>query len=521
MSVGMEERTKPYDIAVIGGGINGCGIARDAAGRGLSVLLLEQGDLAQATSSASSKLIHGGIRYLEHYEFRLVRESLKERDVVLNIAPHISRPMRFVFPHNPDMRPMWMIRMGLFLYDHLGGHEFPSSCRIPDFAHSEAGTLLKGDFTQAFEYSDCWIDDARLVVLTARDAALRGARVVTRMKCERASSDSGTWSLEARDTVTGVTHAFQARTLVNATGPWVSGFLSDHVEAELMDAERSTTRKVKGSHLIVRKWFAHDRAYILQNSDQRIVFVLPFEDDYVLIGTTDVDFHGNPGVVQVTDEERSYLLRCVRDYFTYEVPDADVVGDFAGVRPLYDDGVSKAQEATRDYVLKYTKTRDGAGLLNVFGGKLTTYRKLAEAAMARIEQDIGKLTPPWTTSASLPGGGFSPSERQATLDSCIRRFPFVSVHLMTRWFRSYGLEIESMLDGVHCVEDFGEHFGEELYEVEVRWMVDKEWARSTEDILWRRSKLGLRSTNMDVSALEGWLDRHGKRPEADGAMAAG
>jgi glycerol-3-phosphate dehydrogenase len=514
MSVSFDERTEPYDIAVIGGGINGCGIARDAAGRGLSVLLLEQGDLAQATSSASSKLIHGGIRYLEHYEFRLVRESLKERDVVLNIAPHISRPMRFVFPHHPSMRPMWMIRMGLFLYDHLGGKEFPASCRIPDFARSEAGVLLKSEFTKAFEYSDCWIDDARLVVLTARDAMLRGARILTRMKCTRAQSSAGIWSLDARDALTGTDHTFRSRVVVNATGPWVSEFLSEHMEADLVNPERSTTRKVKGSHLIVRKWFAHNRAYILQNSDERIVFVLPFEDDYVLVGTTDDDFDGDPGEVRVTDSERRYLLQCVRDYFTYELPDSDVVGEFAGVRPLYDDGVSKAQEATRDYVLKYARTRDGAGLLNVFGGKLTTYRKLAEAAMGKIEQDIGTLPPRWTATAPLPGGDFSPNNRRELLDSFIERFAFVSPDLMTRWFRSYGLEVESLLKDATSTEDLGAHFGEGLYEIELRWMVDKEWARTVEDILWRRSKLGLRGSNLDMPLLEDWIAHRLNDPEA-------
>lgn len=504
---------QPFDIAVIGGGINGCGIARDAAGRGLSVLLLEQGDLASATSSASSKLIHGGIRYLEHHDLKLVRESLKERDVVLNIAPHVSRPMRFVFPHNPKMRPKWLIRLGLFLYDHLGGREFAGSRRIPDFRHDDAGRLLKPEFTSGFEYSDCWTDDSRLVVLTARDAALRGARILTRTRCTHAASTNGIWFLEAENVVNGHRQSFKARELVNAAGPWVSDFLSRRMEAELVNSVRTNTRNVKGSHLIARKWFDHDHAYILQNSDDRIVFVLPFEDDYVLIGTTDVDYDGDPGQVRMSDDERRYLLDCVHDYFSRTIPEADILGSIAGVRPLYDDGSSKPQEATRESVLEYSKTRDGAGLLNVFGGKLTTHRKLAESAMRTIERNTVGLPPPWTGGAPLPGGDFKPSRRQELLDEHMARIPFLPGKVVTRWFRSYGLDIDQMLAGAASREDLGHHFGAGLFEIEVAWMVDNEWARTSDDILWRRSKLGLRAEEIDVPALERWLEQnaHGRR----------
>ncbi len=494
-----------YDLAVIGGGINGCGIARDAAGRGLSVLLLEQDDLASATSSASSKLIHGGIRYLEHYEFRLVRESLRERDVVLNIAPHIARPLRFVFPHNPGMRPMWMIRAGLFLYDHLGGREFPRSRRIGDFRNSEVGRLLKPRYTRAFEYSDCWIDDSRLVVLTARDASERGADVLTRTRCDRASGADGRWVIDASNVDTGEARRFHARVLVNATGPWVSSFLSGQVDAERIDPQRSGTRKVKGSHLVVRRWFEHDRAYILQNSDERIVFVLPYEDDYALVGTTDVDFDGDPSAVTMSEEERDYLLRCVGDYFEHELTAGDVISHYAGVRPLYDDGVSKAQEATRDYVLTYERTRDAGGLLCVFGGKLTTYRKLAEAALARIGDDLGPLGASWTGGAPLPGGDFAPAERDAVRARLASRYPFVPEPLLHRWFRSYGTELSRMLGEAASMGDLGRHFGAMLYEAEVRYLVDHEWARRAEDILWRRGKLGLVAAEVDVAALEQWL----------------
>lgn len=503
---GVDEQA--FDIAVIGGGVNGCGIARDAAGRGLSVLLLEQGDLASATSSASSKLIHGGIRYLEQYDFKLVRESLKERDVVLNIAPHICRPMRFVFPHNPKMRPMWMIRTGLFLYDHLGGREFAGSRRIRDFRHDEAGRLLKPEFATAFEYSDCWTDDSRLVILNARDAALHGAVIMPRTRCSRATSSDGTWLLESEDTRSGRRQSFKARELVNATGPWASSFLSGTLEAELVKSERTGTRNVKGSHLIAKKWFDHDRAYILQNADRRVIFVLPFEDDYVLIGTTDIDYDGDPARVAISEAERCYLLDCVRDYFSREIPDGDVVGSFAGVRPLYDDGASTAQETTRDNMLKYANTRDGAGLLNVFGGKLTTYRKVAEEALHVIEQNTNRLPPPWTAGAPLPGGDFKPARRRALMDEYTARFPFVPEQVTARWFRSYGLDIDNILEGARELADLGRDFGAGLFEIEVAWMVREEWARTTEDVLWRRSKLGLRSRDIDLAALEQWMERN-------------
>lgn len=503
-----DNHPEPFDLAVVGGGINGCGIARDAAGRGLSVLLLEQGDLASATSSASSKLIHGGIRYLEHYNFKLVRESLIERDIILNIAPHISRPVRFVFPHNPNMRPMWMIRIGLFLYDHLGGREFPGSRRIPDVRRDEAGRLLKPEFSKAFEYSDCWTDDSRLVILNARDAAANGAVVLPRTQCTRATSSGGAWHLETRDVRSGRARSFTARELVNAAGPWASAFLSGAVEAELENPSRTRTRNVKGSHLVTKKWFDHDRAYILQSPDRRIVFVLPFEDDYALIGTTDMDHHGDPGQVNITDQEQHYLLDCVNQYFKHEVRESDIVATFSGVRPLYDDGASRAQETTRDHKLDYSKTLDGAGLLNVFGGKLTTYRKLAESALHTIERASRDMPPPWTANSPLPGGRFAPARRETLKREYAARYPFVPDDVLGRWFRSYGLDIDELLDGARSRDDLGQHFGAGLYEIEVSWMIAREWARTSEDILWRRSKLGLRMTDSEVAALDAWLDRN-------------
>jgi len=503
-----DQEAQPFDIAVVGGGVNGCGIARDAAGRGLSVLLLEQDDLASATSSASSKLIHGGIRYLEQFNFRLVRNALKERDVVFNIAPHISRPMRFVFPHNPRMRSMWMIRLGLFLYDHLGGREFPASRRTPDFRNDDAGRLLKPEFVKGFEYSDCWIDDSRLVILNARDAALHGAKIMPRTRCVRALSSNGAWEIEAEDVQTGWKWSFRARELVNATGPWASSFLSATLEAEVADCSHMRTRMVKGSHLVIKKWFSHDSAYILQNPDLRIVFVLPYEDDYVLVGTTDVDYDGDPGHAAIAEEERRYLLDSVHRYFTREVPDSDIVGSLAGVRPLYDDGRGKAQETTRDSRLEYFKTRDGAGLLSIFGGKLTTYRSIAAAAMRTIEQNTSAMPPPWTAVAPLPGGGFEASRRFQLIRDYVARYPFVPEKVIVRWFRSYGLDIDTLLDGAGEAGDLGLHFGSGLYEIEVSWMVNNEWARTSDDVLWRRSKLGLKKEDIDVTALDQWLEKN-------------
>lgn len=511
---------EPYDIAVIGGGINGCGIARDAAGRGLSVLLLEQGDLAAGTSSASSKLIHGGIRYLEQFDFKLVRESLKERDIILNIAPHISRPLRFVFPHNPRMRPMWMIRTGLFLYDHLGGREFPASRRIPDFRDDAAGRLLKPRFTKGFEYFDCWTDDSRLVILTARDAAQRGARILPRTRCAHAASGGGLWTLEAADTNTGETRSFRARQLVNATGPWVSSFLSKNLDSDLVEPERTVTRNIKGSHLLVRKWYDHDRAYILQNVDERIIFVLPFEDDYLLIGTTDVDYDGDPGEVEITADEQRYLLACVRDYFDHELDESRIVGSFAGVRPLYDDGSKKAQEITRDTMLRYSMTRDGAGLLNIFGGKLTTHRHLAESALQTIGRHAGEMPPAWTSTAPLPGGDFEPARREELAKEYVARLSFVPAAVTARWFRSYGTDIDALVGSATDIAGLGRDFGGGLFEAEVAWMVEWEWARTAEDILWRRSKLGLKAGDIDVAALEEWLEKNAS-VEGPGRTATG
>ena len=405
--------TRVFDLAIIGGGINGAGIARDAAGRGLSVLLMEQGDLASGTSSASTKLIHGGLRYLEYYQFRLVRESLTEREVLLRAAPHIIWPLRFVLPYRPGGRPWWMLRTGLFIYDHLGGRELLPPTRTLDLRTDAAGEPLQPGLRRAFEYSDCWADDARLVVLTVRDAADRGADIRPRTRCEAARSVDGLWSL----TLSGGAEE-RARILVNAAGPSVSRVLSDVVHHE----EPMRIRMVKGSHIVVKRLFTHDRCYIFQNADGRVCFAIPYQNDFTLIGTTDEDYTGDPAGVAITGGEIAYLCGAVSAWFRLPVTPADVVWTYAGVRPLRDDGASAAQEATRDYVIELNGTPP---ILSVFGGKITTFRRLAEAAMERLAPLFPGLKPRWTGTAALPGGDFPWNGFSALRDDLIRRFPFL------------------------------------------------------------------------------------------------
>jgi glycerol-3-phosphate dehydrogenase len=487
--------TGRFDLAVIGGGINGCGIARDAAGRGLSVLLVEQGDLAGATSSASTKLIHGGLRYLEHYAFRLVREALAEREVLLRAAPHLVRPMRFVLPHHRGLRPWWMIRAGLFLYDHLGKRELLPGCAAVDLRHDPVGQALKPDFTQGFEYSDCWVDDARMVVANARDAANRGADIRVRTRCESARRAEDQWLLRLSDGT-----EVSARALVNATGPWVASFLNGAVQQNVPDA----IRLVKGSHLVVRQQFAHDRSYIFQNSDGRICFAIPYEHDFTLIGTTDEDYTGDPADVRISDAEQTYLLQAVNGWLRKPVSEADIVWRYSGVRPLHDDGSGKAQDATRDYVLEIDGTPP---LLNVFGGKLTTYRRLAEAALQHLSPFFPGLSQPWTATSQLPGGNFAWNGADELADDLRRRYPFLSAATAARMTRAYGTEAHDVLGDAQSEADLGACFGADLTAREVDWMAGAEWARTADDVLWRRSKLGLRLTAAGAEALARHLAR--------------
>jgi len=490
-----------YDLAVIGGGINGCGIARDAAGRGLSVFLAEQGDLGGGTSSASTKLIHGGLRYLEHYEFRLVRASLAEREVLLGMAPHIIWPLRFVLPYHPGLRPAWLIRLGLFLYDHLGGRQRLPGCRTVDLVRDGAGAPLNPRFSKGFEYSDCWVDDARLVVLNAVDAARRGADVRVRSPVRSAIRRDGFWDVEVMDTATNDAETVRARALVNATGPWISDFIAEGLRVNTA----ARIRLVKGSHIVVPRMFDHDRAYIFQNADRRIVFAIPYQRDFTLVGTTDVDFTGDPATAATSDEEVAYLCAAIGQYFSARIEPADVVWSYSGVRPLFDSGEGTAQEATRDYVLEL----NGGGeptLLNIFGGKITTYRHLAEEALEKLQAHVPTMGPPWTRAAPLPGGDFAVDGFAALVDDVVARHAAVDTSLATRLARAYGTVTFDILAGVDRPEHLGRHFGAGLYEREVAHLVRNEWAVMAEDILWRRSKLGLRLSDQEVSGLSVWLD---------------
>ena len=485
-----------HDVAVIGGGVNGCGIARDAAGRGLSVLLLEQGDLAGATSSASTKLIHGGLRYLEHREFSLVRAALAEREVLLRMAPHIAWPLRFVLPHHAGLRPWPVVRFGLLLYDHLGGRRILPPTRTLDLRRDTAGTPLQPRYTRGFEYSDCWVDDARLVVLNARDAADRGADIRTRTRCIRARRVDGNWEITARSADGEAT--FAARALVNAAGPWVSDVLGGVVGANAP----TRVRMVKGSHIVVPRWFEHDRCYVFQNADRRICFAIPYEDDFTLIGTTDEDYAGDPGAVGVTPDEEDYLRASVNEYFRAPIAASDIVWRYAGVRPLRDDGATEAQEATRDYVLELNAPPDSPPLLSVFGGKLTIYRRLAEAALARLAPFFPRLASPWTAASSLPGGDFPWDGAGEVASDLAARYGFLPTEAIRRLVRSYGTRAAAMLGDARCPDDLGVEYGAGLTEREVAWLVEHEWARTAEDILWRRSKLGLRFARAEKDALE-------------------
>ena len=490
-----------HDIFVIGGGINGCGIARDAAGRGYSVALAEMNDFGSGTSSRATKLIHGGLRYLEHYEFRLVREALMEREVLWAMAPHIIWPMRFVLPyHKGGIRPAWLIRLGLFLYDHLGGRKLLPPTRTLDMRRDPSAKPLKSLFTRAFEYSDGWVDDARLVVLNACDAADRGAEIMSRARVVSARRENGLWVVAVEDTVTGTVRSVSARMLINAAGPWV-----DRVLAEAIGSEVHNVRLVQGSHIVVRKKFDDPRAYFFQNPDNRIIFAIPYEQDFTLIGTTDQDYSGDPKDTAISPAETEYLCKAASEYFTVPVTEKDIVWTYSGVRPLYDDGASKAQEATRDYVLKIDGGDGAAPLLNVFGGKLTTYRRLAEHALEKIGEAIGAKGTPWTAASTLPGGDFPVTGYEAEVARLKTAYAFLDDRLARRLVRLYGTRAATMLGGARSTTDLGRNFGSDLYEVEVNWLIRQEWARAAEDVLWRRTKQGLHLSPEEAKELEQYM----------------
>ena len=484
-----------YDLAIIGGGINGAGIACDAAGRGLSVVLLEAGDLAGATSSASSKLIHGGLRYLEQREFRLVREALHEREVLLAKAPHIIRPLRFVLPDVASLRPRWMIRLGLFLYDHLSSRVTIPGSGALDLAHDTAGRPLKRSFSHGFSYWDCWVDDARLVVLNARAAADRGADIRTRTRFLDARAEDGLWRLRYRAQAAGETGEIRARAIVNAAGPWADRVLPAANGRAATNSAR--LRLVKGSHVVVPRIEGATDAYILQQDDRRVVFVLPFEEKFSLIGTTDVPFTGDPTDIRADAAEIDYLLASVNRYFATELATGDIVWSYAGVRPLFDDEAASASEVTRDYRLVLSDDAGRPPLLSVFGGKITTYRRLAEEALERLEHAFPDMGRPWTAGTPLPGGGLPEGGMDTFLVALGQRYPRIDPSTIARLARRHGTLVETLLGDTKEPGDLGTHFGAGLYEREVVYMRDSEWARSADDILWRRTKAGLHMTEAE------------------------
>ena len=489
-----DDNQSSYDLVIVGGGINGTGIARDAAGRGLRVLLCEQNDLASATSSASSKLIHGGLRYLEHYEFRLVREALREREVLLANAPHLVRPLRFRLPHAPHLRPAWMIRAGLFLYDSLAQREtLPGSKGVK----LNGASPLKSAFTKAFEYSDCWADDARLVITNAIAARNLGACICPRTRCTSAQRTPTGWQVilnneKSEQTVT-------AKALVNASGPWVANF----IENSLQTKPEYGIRMIKGSHIVVPALYDSDEAYILQNADKRIVFVIPWQGKWSMIGTTDVEYTGDPSQVAPDENEVDYLLTIANNHFNKQITESDIVYRFAGVRPLCNDESNDPSAITRDYTLTVSKESESFPLLNVFGGKLTTYRRLAESALKKLDHWFPEMGKPWTHKTPLPGGEIDSQTGYAR--QLLQEKGWLPESMATRFASSYGELCQSFLQNCQSLDDLGQHFGNDLYQAEVDYLLEQEWAYTPEDILWRRTKTGVALPDEGYTALQSYI----------------
>ena len=487
-----------YDLAIIGGGINGVGIARDAAGRGLKVLLVERDDLASHTSSSSTKLVHGGLRYLEHYEFSLVRKALKEREVLLRAAPHIIWPMRFVLPIDEGMRPAWLLRLGLFLYDNLGTRSILPGTNSLHLHKDKRGDPLNKRLKKAFTYSDCWVEDARLVSLTARDAAERGAEIRTRTECIGLNRHSDHWSLDLVSSGKSVTE--RAQVLVNAAGPWVDPVTALYNQ----DSSAAKLRLIKGSHIVVSRKFEGEHSYIFQNKDGRIIFAIPYERDHTLIGTTDQPWSYEDGAAKISDSEVDYLCEAASEYFKEPVERKDIQWTYSGVRPLFDDHSQSASTVTRDYVFD-CEDQHGAPVLSVFGGKITTYRVLALQAMKTLKSAL-KINPKdWTKDAALPGGNFAVDGFDELVAEYHQRWSFIAESTITRLVRAYGTDTSAILGGVNNLTALGENFGVGLYEVELKWLVAREFAMEAEDVLWRRSKLGLHMTDAEKKSVEAWF----------------
>lgn len=492
--------TAAYELLVIGGGINGAGIARDAAGRGLKTLICEKGDFGEGTSSRSGKLVHGGLRYLEYYEFRLVREALIEREVLLRAAPHIVWPMRFVLPHSAEQRPAWMVRLGLFLYDHLGGRKRLPPTRKLDLRRTPEGQPLKAEFHRAFEYSDCWVDDARLVILNVLDAAERGADIRARTQAVAARRHQDHWEVDLRH-ADGLIETITTRVLVNAGGPWVGEVMEDVVGLNTP----AKVRLVKGSHIIVKKFWDGPQAYLFQNDDKRVIFVNPYEDDLCLIGTTDIPYEGIPETVAIDEAERAYLLRAVNHYVKKPLTSAEIVSEFSGIRPLYDDKAANPSAVTRDYVFDINHAENAAPLLSVFGGKITTYRKLAEHALEKLQVFFAKMNPPWTASAALPGGDIPDADFARFVQDITARFSYLPPPLLYHYARLYGTRATQVIGDARDLKGLGRHFGGNFYECEAAYLRRVEWACYPEDYLERRTKHGLHLSEAQRTAFAEWV----------------
>jgi len=507
------------DMLIIGGGVNGAGIARDAAGRGLSVMLCEKDDLGQGTSSRSGKLVHGGLRYLEYYEFRLVREALIEREVLLRAAPHIIWPMRFVLPHSAEQRPAWLVRLGLFLYDHLGGRERLPPTRAIDLRRDPEGAPIRDGYRKAFAYSDCWVDDARLVVLNAVAARELGAQIFTRTAAVGARRERQHWLVELEDRRSGRRRTVRARCLVNAAGPWVEGVLAGIEGAR---SERRV-RLVKGSHIVTRKFWQGEQAYLLQNRDKRVIFVNPYEGDLALIGTTDIPVDGRPEDAAVDEQEIAYLLEVVARYFKNPPARSDIVHAFSGVRPLYDDKAENPSAVTRDYIFDVDPNLprpDAVPILSIFGGKITTYRKLAEHALEKLTPFFPQMKGAWTATVPMPGGDMPAADFERWLAGFGAARPWLPTALARHYARLYGTRAAALLGGCAGVADLGRHFGGLLYEREARFLAAEEWAETADDILERRTKHGLHLSAAERAAFADWLARAGDSGDRVGKPAA-
>ena len=519
MSNGVTDE-QPYDLLVIGGGINGAGIARDAVGRGLRVALLEQSDLASATSSAATKLIHGGLRYLEFFEFRLVREALIERERLLGIAPHIIRPLKFVWPHVEALRPRWQLRVGLFLYDHLGGRKRLASSRGVRIAGTAYGAPLREDIRHGFIYSDCWADDSRLVVLNALDAHERGANIHTRTRFVAAESTPSGWRIQCEHMMGkepecgGRTDAqesppsarrfeIQARAIANAAGPWVERAL--HHVGGTQDEQTTQVRLVKGSHIVVPRLYDGDHAFTLQNADGRVIFMIPYEDHYTVVGTTDLPYDGDPSQVRISDDEVTYLCNAANAYLRRPISASDVKWTYSGVRPLVDDESANVSKVTRDYRLELSTSKDGLAVLSIFGGKITTYRKLAEAALEKLQPFVGGSTKEWTDRSALPGGDIPQGDFEKFLKQVRARWSFLSDDLSLRLSRAYGTRLASVLGAAKQLGELGTHFGAGLTQAEIDYLRTREWAMTADDILWRRTKRGLHMTEEERARVRDYL----------------